>query len=82
MEFHLKSYGITQCYLALDTIEHTPSIETSTLFTYLGGMEGRVDQLTYGRLVAYRDGLPAQCQLTTVKARSQRAHYVSTTRQA
>jgi len=42
-ECHLP-YGITQCYLALDTSEHTPpltpAMQAGTRFTYPGGMEG------------------------------------------
>jgi len=37
-------YGITQCYLLLDTSEHnpalTPAIQAGIRFTYPGGMEG------------------------------------------
>jgi len=45
-ECHLP-YGITQCYLPLDTSEHTPpltpAMQAGTRFTYPGGMEGWVD---------------------------------------
>jgi len=41
-------YGITQCYLPLDTDKRalprsTPAKPDGTRFTYFGGMEGRVN---------------------------------------
>jgi len=45
MEYHM-AYGITQCYLPPDTIEHTrltPTRQACTPFTYAGGMKDWVD---------------------------------------